>query len=104
MAKKRKWLKCIECRQPGGAFAITPKGPIHHKCRNVKVRRDDATDPFKFTANHLTPDGSPVEVQGLAHLRRLEKEMGVVSVTANYDHFSEPLPGGKEQFRDRGIR
>lgn len=101
--EKKKLTKCINCGETGGTFRWTPKGYAHHKCSPKAGTRDHAKNLWDFETNHISgdPNSGPVRVQSLAHLRRLEKEHGVISVLANYDHPEIPLRGGKEQFRDR---
>jgi len=105
MAKK-KWMKCVVCGNEGGTFSITPRGPVHKKCRGGGVIRDEAKSVFKFETTMLNadPNAPPIQVNSLHHLRQIEKEHGVVSVIANMDRPDVPVRGGKEQFRDTGVR
>ena len=100
-----KLTKCVDCKKrTGGALRFTSRGWVHHKCEPVQGTRDHARNLYGFSTTHISPDPNlgPVTVQSLAHLRRLEKEHGVVSVTANFDekNWAEP-PKAREQFRDR---
>ena len=85
---------------------FTSKGWICEDCITGPRMRDMATNPFQFESGHITgdPNLGKVQVQGLRHLRSLEKQYGVISVLANYDRPNDPIRGGKEQFRDRGQR
>lgn len=106
MTRKRKLTKCSQC----GAIGV----PLKHRgrrwmcgiCDRAPAMRDTATNAFAFETMHIggDPSAGPIQVQNLNHLRRLEKEHGVISVLANYDNQSYPLRGGKEQFRDKGMR
>jgi len=99
-----KLTKCVDCKQrTGGALRFTSRGWVHHRCEPVGGTRDVAKNLWDFESTHISsdPNSGPVKVQSLAHLRRLEKEHGVVSVLANYDRSDIPVRGGKEQFRDR---
>jgi hypothetical protein len=106
MAKKRAVTKCGLCGQTGGRFTLRGKNWIHVDCAGGSRIRDVAINPFRMSTMHISenPNAGPIEVNSLHHLRKLEKEHGVISVVANYDSNNQYVRGGKEQFRDTGER
>jgi hypothetical protein len=101
---KRKMTTCINCGETGGTFRWTSKGYAHHKCSPRRGTRDAAKNLFEFTTMNISsdPTAGPVQVKSLAHIRKLEREHGVISVAANFDekNWSDP-PQQREVFRDR---
>lgn len=67
--KGNKWVCAVAC-DPG-----------------FKGTRDHAKNNFSFESMNISadPNQGPVKVNNLAHLRRLEREHGVVSVVGNMD-------------------
>lgn len=56
------------------------------------------TGIFPYVTTHLTGDGKPIEIESLAHLRRLERQYGV-KATAFSDHRSnwdDALPQSRD--------
>jgi hypothetical protein len=53
-------LVCTGCRKPFKA-SIAERSPV-----------------FPFTTTHISGDGSPMVIENLAHLRRVERDFGVV--------------------------
>jgi len=78
--EQNKWF-CSYCYHPGPGTANVP-GSM-----------------FPFTTMHIAGHPQPVQVQSLAHLRRLEAQHGVQSVAFNQDSNNWDPPRGKEQPR-----
>lgn len=100
-----KLTKCANCkRRTGGALRLTGKGWVHHRCEPIQGTRDHAKNLYQFSSTHISenPNAGPVQVNSLAHLRKLEKEHGVYSVVANLDekNWNDP-PQQRPQFRSR---
>lgn len=75
---------CVRCKKEVFHYQWKPgEGDVCSKCLKPGTGGDRIISTFPFTATHLTGDGSPVEVQSLRHLRKLEREHGVQSGAYN---------------------
>ncbi len=102
--------QCARCgKADGRPMTFRPSAGkscyVHTKgCSGLSQTRDTAKSAFRFVTSHIgsDPNLGPIEVQSLSHLRRLEKEHGVVSAAANYDSSNmDSPPRSKEQFHSR---
>lgn len=79
-----KWHK----EQRGGRFTFVEGHWYCEECAPLMRMPDNhGESPFSFTTMHIgdDPNRGPIKVQGLQHLRRLEREHKVQSVAANMD-------------------
>ena len=75
---------CVRCKKEVFHYQWKPdEGDVCMKCLKPGAGGDRKLSTFPFTATNLTSDGSPVEVQSIYHLRRLEREHGVHSGAYN---------------------
>lgn len=74
---------CVRCKREVFSYQVIPgEGDVCFTCAK-RGRGDRRLTTFPFTTTHITGDGSPVEVQSLRHLRKLEAEYGVQSGAYN---------------------
>ncbi len=76
------WSRCYK----GGRFIWRGADPYCEDCAAPKYVLNDAEQRWDFTTTNLHPEGKPIHVQSLRHLRVLEGLYGAKSVAANMDH------------------
>lgn len=69
----------------GGRFRSRDGKWLCTECANEWVIAEPGKDLWNFTTLNIAGKPEPVHVKSLNHLRRLEREHGVVSVAANYE-------------------
>ena len=83
-----------ECRwhteRRGGTFFWYGKDTFCEECAGPARMPTTCKNLWEFETTNL--NGKRVEVKSLSHMRRLEREHGVVSVAANYDSASWKNP------------
>lgn len=79
-----------ECRwsreAKGGKFIWHGRAPFCEDCANPRYVMNDGENRWNFMTTNLHPEGKPVHVQSLRHLRQLEQQYGAVSAAANMEH------------------
>lgn len=68
----------------GGDLIMLPLAAQPNDVRNGKV--------FPFITTHITADGSPIEVTDINHVRRLERDYGVVLTAFSNNHAMDSIP------------
>lgn len=69
----------------GGKFIWHGGKPLCEECAQPKYVLADCANRWDFTTTNLHPEGKPVRVQSLRHLRQLEGQYGARSVAANQE-------------------
>jgi hypothetical protein len=67
----------------GGTFHFRDGRMFCQDCYHLRPVLNDGKNLWDFETTHIRRDGKKVRISGIADLRRLEKEHGVVSVAAN---------------------
>lgn len=75
------WSRCYK----GGRFIWRGANPFCEDCARLSFVMNDgaSTDRWNFTTTNIHPEGKPIHVQSLRHLRQLEGQYGVSCAAAN---------------------
>ena len=71
-------------------FSMVDKNWYCEECYQAPRMQDNCNSQFHFTTTHF--NGKPIEVKGIRHLQKLEKEFGVSNHDLNYDRMDTPPP------------
>jgi hypothetical protein len=78
-----------ECRfhaeRKGGRFIYRGGLAYCEDCAKISYQMNDGKNLYEFTTTHMTDPSKPIEVTSKGHLRRLEKDFGVIHVQANFN-------------------
>ena len=74
-----KWSREVK----GGRFIWHGRDPFCEECARLQYVMNDGEQRWSFTTTNLHPEGKPVRVQSLRHLRQLEQQYGAVCMAAN---------------------
>ncbi len=71
----------------GGRFSYREGRWLCKECAANLFVAEPGKNLYEFDTMHIgkDPNAGPIRVQNLNHLRRLEKQHGVISVAANFD-------------------
>lgn len=67
----------------GGKFIWHGARPFCEECAQPQTVFNDGANRWDFVTTNLHPEGMPIHVQSLRHLRQLEHQYGAVNVAAN---------------------
>jgi hypothetical protein len=82
---ERSHCKVEGCKTEGGRFVQKGDGWVC-EFHNSSAYRDTAKGFESFVSTHIDGKGTPIQVQSLRQLRKLENAYGVASAPYNYDH------------------
>lgn len=89
--------QCNDCHESQERFyspAVTPRcrtcgGELTMLPLSARIPK---TGTFPFSTTHIDPDGKPMIIESLGHLRHIEKEYGVVlSAFSQEPHNLDPI-------------
>ena len=76
--------ECSMCHREVFNYKVRSGKNVCRDCQGSGIHHRKVST-FPFTTTHMSPDGSSVTVNSIAHLRRLESQYGVQSHAYNSD-------------------
>lgn len=73
--------QCDMCKGTTFKYKVRAGKNVCPSCQGGGLRRVVST--FPFTTTHMSPDGQPITVNSITHLRKLESQYGVQSFSYN---------------------